>query len=287
MKQLKISELITRRDSESIAKLFRDINRLPVPTAAEEEALAQRIAQGDITARNELVARNIRFVVTVAKQSQGCGLCLEDLIDEGVLGLIEAAKRFDVTRGFKFCTYAVWWIRQAINKAIGDYGSAIRIPGNQRVQRNKLVRIKNEFTLTNDREPTNAELAELANVSLDQVDGTEQLPSSIKSIDKPFGEDTDDLCLNDVLASEDTADRFLEQESLKIDVHTALMSLTERERYVLTLIFGLNGESEHTVEDIASRLTISPERVRQIRDRAYQRIRHNKACVELLSQYAA
>ena len=287
MKELKIRETITVRDTESISMLFRDINRFSVPTLQEEEALAVRMAQGDEDAIREMVNRNMRFVVSVAKQTQGCGLDLGDLISEGTIGLMVAARRFDVTKGFKFCTYAVWWIRQAINKAIGEYGSTIRIPSNQRNQRNKLNNLKNEFFLKNEREPSAEELAELADLGVDKINDTDILPLCTQSLDKPFGDDSENLCLNDVIASEDCADHGLEQESLAIDVQSVLTKLSERERIVLVMSFGIGTNNPQPIEEIADSLGISQERVRQIRIKAINRIRLNKDFLATLKKYAA
>lgn len=287
MKQLKITELITRRDSESISRLFHDINRLSVPTTAEEEALALRIAQGDEEARNELVARNLRFVISVAKQSQGLGLELGDLISEGAIGLLEATKRFDITRGFKFCTYAVWWIRQAINRAIGEYGTAIRVPGNQRTNRNKLNRIKNEFLLTNCREPSCEELAEIAQLDPALIADIEVISTQARSLDQPFGEDSDNLCLNDTLASDSRADELVDGDSLKADIQRVLNKLNERERNILTWSLGLGDITPRPVEEIAYELGLSQERVRQIAAKAVSRIRNDRDSVNTLKQYAA
>mgnify|MGYP004448690949 FL=1 len=287
MKELKIRETITVRDAESILMLFRDINIFSVPTLQEEEALAVRMAQGDEDAIREMVNRNMRFVVSVAKQTQGCGLDLGDLISEGTIGLMVAARRFDVTKGFKFCTYAVWWIRQAINKAIGEYGSTIRIPSNQRNQRNKLNNLKNEFFLKNEREPSAEELAELADLGVDKINDTDILPLCTQSLDKPFGDDSENLCLNDVIASEDCADHGPEQESLAIDVQSVLTKLSERERIVLVMSFGIGTNNPQPIEEIADRLGISQERVRQIRIKAINRIRLNKDFLATLKKYAA
>ena len=287
MRQLKISESITTRDTDSISVFLREINKYEVPTADEEVALAQRIHKGDKKALDELVTRNLRFVVSVAKQSQGFGLALGDLIAEGSVGLITAAERFDETRGFKFCTYAVWWIRQSIMKAISEYSAMMRLPSNQRNMMHKISSIKAKFEAEYSREPSQDELAELAGVELDKLSSFNIMGRVVTSLDAPVG-DEDSGCLMDLLSDSDSrTDSWLEKESLHHDLMQAMSILPDRERRVLVMTFGLDGRELCTLEEIADTMGLSRERTRQIRESGLRHIRSNAASVAVLRKYCA
>ena len=281
-----IKEIITSREEGSTMALLADIGRYTVPTMEEEVELASRIKNGDEAALNELVERNLRFVVSVAKQYQGYGLTLGDLVDEGAVGLIEAAKRFDVTRGFKFCSYAVWWIIQSIQKAIGENGNAIRVPSSQRVNMGLLKNIRNTFELQNEREPTNEELAELADIDIEKIDKLFAIPQCNTSLDMSIGED-ENSTFNDLVAGESRADDTVEKESLKNDIKRALGVLKKRQREVLELFFGLNDKRECSLDEIADMMNLSRERTRQIKEEALRIIRKNVAAKAVLKDYAA
>ena len=286
MKEFKKRETITTRDDYSTMLVLKDIGRFSVPTMEEEVALSSRIKNGDSDALNELVERNLRFVVSVAKQYKGYGLTLGDLVDEGALGLIEAAKRFDVTRGFKFCSYAVWWIIQSIKRAIGENGNAIRVPSSQRVNMGLLKNIRNTFELQNEREPTNEELAELADIDIEKIDKLFAIPQCNTSLDMTIGED-ENSTLNDLIAGESRADDTVEKESLRNDIKRALGVLKERQREVLELFFGLNDKRECSLDEIADMMNLSRERTRQIKEEALQIIKKNGAAMALLMGHVA
>lgn len=287
MRNIRITETITSRDSKSLVAFLREIGKYDVLSIDEEAALAQRIQQGDRSALDELVAHNLRFVVSVAKQSQGYGLPLGDLIAEGCIGLITAAERFDVTRGFKFCTYAVWWIRQAVMKAIGEYASMMRLPVNQRYMMTKVNSIKNKFETEYSREPTEDELAELVGVTPDKLPSYDTIGRVVTSIDAPLNND-DDCCLIEMLSdTSQKTDSGLERESLRFDLSMALKRLSARERSVLVMLFGLDGKDTRTLDEVASLMDLSRERVRQVRDGALKHISENPYSVAELKKYCA
>ena len=287
MKQLKIKESITARDSDSISAFLKDINKYHVPTLEEEVALAKRIHEGDQKALNELVTRNLRFVVSVAKQFQGYGLPLGDLIAEGSSGMIRAAELFDETRGLKFCSYAVWWVRQTIMRAISEYSSIMRLPANQRNMINKVNAIKAKFEAEYSREPTQEELADISGVDFEKLSTIDTMGKVVNSLDAPVGDD-DSSNLSDLIPdSSFRTDYSVDQDSLRLDLMQAISVLPEKEQKVLTMAFGLDGKDWCTLEEIADAMCLTKERVRQIRETALRHIRNNAASVALLQKYCA
>ena len=274
MRQLKISKQITDRNSGTLDKYLSDIAKESLLTTDEEVALAQRIKEGDQVALDKLVRANLRFVVSVAKQYQNQGLSLQDLINEGNLGLVKAAQRFDETRGFKFISYAVWWIRQSILQAVAEQARIIRLPMNQV---GALAKVKKTISLLEqklERRPTIKEIADELNIPEDKVDQLMSLNSRAVSTDAPL-DDEDDTNFLDVYVAEDEAqtDAVVEQESTSRAVRKSLDMLNEKERTILCMYFGLGTSREYSLEEISMKLDISRERTRQIRDRALKRLK--------------
>ncbi len=273
MRQLKITKSITNRESESLDKYLQEIGREDLITVEEEVELAARIRNGDRKALERLTKANLRFVVSVAKQYQNQGLSLADLINEGNLGLIKAAEKYDETRGFKFISYAVWWIRQSILQAISEQSRIVRLPLNQVGSLNKINRELNKFEQENERRPSAEELSERINLPEDKIDEAINASNRHVSVDAPFS-DSDENSLLDVLVNDDspTADRQLVQESLKAEICQALKLLTERERNVIEAFFGIN-QPELTLDEIGTKYNLTRERVRQIKEKAIRRLR--------------
>lgn len=274
MRQLKITPTITDRSGEALERYLQEIGREPLVSAEEEVVLARRIRRGDEEALRRLVCANLRFVVSVAKQYQGQGLGLVDLINEGNVGLITAARKFDETRGFKFISYAVWWIRQSILEALADQGRMVRLPQNQVGNVTKVTRFYNQFVQQNERKPSPEEIATGLNMDLDKVVTALQAAGRHVSIDAPLVEDEDN-CLLDLLHNPDAdeaTDNALISASLKEEVAHALGLLPDRERKILTLFFGLNGP-ELTLEEIGEQMHLSRERVRQLKEKAIHILR--------------
>ena len=284
MRQLKITKSITNRESASLEKYLQEIGHERMISTDEEVALAQRIKQGDSSALEELTRANLRFVVSVAKQYQNQGLSLPDLINEGNLGLIKAAQRFDETRGFKFISYAVWWIRQSILQAIAEQSRLVRLPLNQVGSVNKVNRAANKFEQVYERRPSAEELASDVNLPEEKVERAMKSHSRHVSVDAPFADD-DGGSLLDVLPNGNIpdTDRPLIQESLREEVSRVLMHLSDRERAVIEAYFGL-GQPELTLEEIAEKYGLTRERVRQIKEKAVRRLRH-KTKNELLKSF--
>lgn len=284
MRQLKITKSITNRESASLEKYLQEIGHERMISTDEEVALAQRIKQGDSSALEELTRANLRFVVSVAKQYQNQGLSLPDLINEGNLGLIKAAQRFDETRGFKFISYAVWWIRQSILQAIAEQSRLVRLPLNQVGSVNKVNRAANKFEQVYERRPSAEELAGDVNLPEEKVERAMKSHSRHVSVDAPFADD-DGGSLLDVLPNGNIpdTDRPLIQESLREEVSRVLMHLSDRERAVIEAYFGL-GQPELTLEEIAEKYGLTRERVRQIKEKAIRRLRH-KTKNELLKSF--
>lgn len=283
MRQLKITKSITNRESASLDKYLQEIGRKDLITVDEEVELAQKIKQGDQAALDKLVSANLRFVVSVAKQYQNQGLSLPDLIDEGNLGLIKAAQKFDETRGFKFISYAVWWIRQSILQALAEQSRIVRLPLNQVGSLNKIGKALQRFEQENERRPSPAELAEQLDVPVEKIADTMKVSGRHVSVDAPFV-DGEDNSLLDVLPNEDSpmADSSLTQESLSKEVNRALEQLNPRERDILKMFFGI-GCQEMTLEEIGAKFDLTRERVRQIKEKAIRRLKSQKS--KLLKSY--
>ena len=275
MRQLKISKQITNRESQSLDKYLQEIGKVDLLTPDEEVELAKRIREGDQMALEKLTKANLRFVVSVAKQYQNQGLSLGDLINEGNLGLIKAAQRFDETRGFKFISYAVWWIRQSILQALAEQSRIVRLPLNRVGSLNKISKTFSELEQKYEREPSPDELAECLEVSTSEVVDTMKISGRHVSMDAPFVQGEENSLL-DVLEndSEDTPDAELMNDSLRREVQRALSTLTQREADVIALYFGLNGEHSMTLEEIGEKFNLTRERVRQIKEKAIRRLRH-------------
>ncbi|EMR04483.1 sigma-70 family RNA polymerase sigma factor [Cesiribacter andamanensis] len=275
MRQLKISKQITNRESQSLDKYLQEIGKVDLLTPDEEVELAKRIRQGDQMALEKLTKANLRFVVSVAKQYQNQGLSLGDLINEGNLGLIKAAQRFDETRGFKFISYAVWWIRQSILQALAEQSRIVRLPLNRVGSLNKISKTFSELEQKYEREPSPEELAESLEVSTNEVVDTMRISGRHVSMDAPFVQGEENSLL-DVLEndSEETPDAELMNDSLRREVQRALSTLTQREADVIALYFGLNGEHSMTLEEIGEKFNLTRERVRQIKEKAIRRLRH-------------
>ena len=273
MRQLKISKQITNRNAGTLDKYLADIAKESLLTTEEEVELAQRIKAGDRAALDKLVRANLRFVVSVAKQYQNQGLSLQDLINEGNLGLVKAAQRFDETRGFKFISYAVWWIRQSILQAVAEQSRIIRLPMNQV---GALAKVRKAISLLEQkfqRRPTLKEIADVVGMDEDKVEQLMNLNSRHISTDAPL--DDDDANFLDVFVQDDEVqtDSAVEQESTNRAIHHSLDQLSDKERSVVCMYFGLGTQREYSLEEIALKLDISRERTRQIRDRALKRLR--------------
>ncbi len=284
MRQLKITKSITNRESASLDKYLQEIGREELISVEEEVELAQRIKKGDQTALEKLTRANLRFVVSVAKQYQNQGLSLPDLINEGNLGLIKAAEKFDETRGFKFISYAVWWIRQSILQALAEQSRIVRLPLNQVGSLNKINKAFSKFEQENERKPSAEELADQLELPADKVQDTLRVSGRHVSVDAPFSEGEENNLL-DVLVNHDSpnADRALINESLSKEIERALGTLTERESDIVKLFFGI-GEQEMTLEEIGERFGLTRERVRQIKEKAIRRLRHTSRS-KLLKSY--
>ena len=284
MRQLKITKSITNRESQSLDKYLQEIGHEELISVDEEVELAQKIRNGDKKALEKLTKANLRFVVSVAKQYQNQGLSLPDLINEGNLGLIKAAKKFDETRGFKFISYAVWWIRQSILQALAEQSRLVRLPLNQVGSVNKVSRAFNKFEQENERRPSIEEIAAEIDLPQDKIAEAIKVGNRQISVDAPFS-DSDDNSLLDILpnTSIPNADKGLDIESLKEEVNRALSTLNERERDILKDFFGLNG-TELTLEEIGQKYGRTRERVRQIKEKAIRRLR-NSTQNKLLKSY--
>lgn len=275
MRQLKITKSITNRENASLDKYLQEIGREDLITVEEEVELAQRIKKGDQKALEKLTRANLRFVVSVAKQYQNQGLSLPDLIDEGNLGLIKAAEKFDETRGFKFISYAVWWIRQSILQALAEQSRIVRLPLNQIGSLNKINKALSKFEQENERKPSPEELAESLDIDVQKIADTIKISGRHTSIDAPFIEGEDNSLL-DVLVNDDSpiADNSLMHESLRKEIDRALSTLTERESDIIKMFFGI-GCQEKTLEEIGDEFGLTRERVRQIKEKAIRRLRQS------------
>ncbi|HOZ87883.1 MAG: RNA polymerase sigma factor RpoD/SigA [Bacteroidota bacterium] len=285
MRQLKITKSITNRESASLDKYLQEIGREELITAEEEVILAKKIKDGDQRALEKLTRANLRFVVSVAKQYQNQGLSLPDLINEGNLGLIKAARRFDETRGFKFISYAVWWIRQSILQALAEQSRIVRLPLNQVGSLNKINKAYSKLEQQFEREPSAEELADVLDLPIDKVSDTMKVSGRHVSMDAPFA-NGEESSLLDVLVNLDSpkADTGLMNESLSKEIDRALSTLTERERDVVKLFFGIGLNHGLTLEEIGDKFDLTRERVRQIKEKAIRRLRHSSRS-KLLQQY--
>jgi RNA polymerase primary sigma factor len=275
MRQLKISKQVTNRETASLDKYLQEIGRVELITAEEEVKLARKIKAGDAQALETLTKANLRFVVSVAKQYQNQGLTLSDLINEGNLGLIKAAQRFDETRGFKFISYAVWWIRQSILQALAEQSRIVRLPLNKIGSINKINKAYSKLEQEFEREPSREEIAKLLDISADDINDTLRTSGRHVSMDAPL-QQGEDGTLMDVIEDHDqkNPDHILITESLRREIERALTTLTSREAEVLRFYFGLNETVQLTLEEIGERLDLTRERVRQIKEKAIKRLKH-------------
>lgn len=287
MRQLKITKSITNRESASLDKYLQEIGREELITVEEEVELAQKIRKGGVEGRialEKLTRANLRFVVSVAKQYQNQGLSLPDLINEGNLGLIKAAEKFDETRGFKFISYAVWWIRQSILQALAEQSRIVRLPLNQVGSLNKISKAFSKFEQENERRPSPEELADELDIPVDKISDTLKVSGRHISVDAPFVEGEDNSLL-DVLVNDDSpmADKSLVNESLSREIDRALTTLTDREKEIIQMFFGI-GTQEMTLEEIGDKFGLTRERVRQIKEKAIRRLRQTSRS-KLLKSY--
>ena len=285
MRQLKITKQVTNRETASLDKYLQEIGRVDLITAEEEVELAKRIKEGDHAALERLVKANLRFVVSVSKQYQNQGLTLPDLINEGNLGLIKAAQRFDETRGFKFISYAVWWIRQSILQALAEQSRIVRLPLNQVGSLNKINKAFSKLEHEFERPPSSDELATALDLPEEKVKDTMKVSGRHVSVDAPFAEGEDNSLL-DVMVNNDSpkADIELMRESLQREIERSLSTLTDREKDVVMLFFGIGMQHGLTLEEIGAKFDLTRERVRQIKEKAIRRLRHNSRS-KLLKAY--
>ena len=276
MRQLKITKSITNRESASLEKYLQEIGHEELLTTDEEVELAQRIRKGDKKALERLTKANLRFVVSVAKQYQNQGLSLPDLINEGNVGLIKAAEKFDETRGFKFISYAVWWIRKSILQAIAEQSRIVRLPLNQVGSVNKIAKELNKFEQEHERKPSVDEIAERVDLPEDKIADALKANSRHISMDAPIA-DGEDSSMIDFLTSNDTSstDKELVAESLKEEIKRIIAKLNDREQKIIIAYFGIDGSPEMTLDEIGKKYNLTRERVRQIKEKAIRRLRHN------------
>ena len=271
MRQLKIATQITNRDSQAVEKYLQEISKIPMISPEEETVLAQRIKMDDRSSLDKLVQANLRFVVSVAKQYQHQGLSLSDLINEGNLGLIKAARRFDETKGFKFISYAVWWIRQSILQALAEQGRLVRLPQNKIGTYNRANKALMAFEQEHEREPSTEELSQVLEMSETEINNIFQSNSRHTSLDAPIHE-TEDVAMGDLLEGGEHTDYTVMQESLRIEIKRVLKSLSPREAEIVTAYFGLDGENGESIEEIGEKYDLTKERIRQIKERAVKRL---------------
>ncbi|HOS48750.1 MAG TPA: RNA polymerase sigma factor RpoD/SigA [Bacteroidia bacterium] len=285
MRQLKITKSITNRESASLEKYLSEIGKEGMINSEEEVRLAQLIREGDQIALDKLTRANLRFVVSVAKQYQNQGLSLPDLINEGNLGLIKAAKRFDETRGFKFISYAVWWIRQSILQAIAEQSRIVRLPLNQVGSLTRISKAFSKLEQEFEREPSYEEIAKLTDLPIDKITDALRISGKHVSMDAPFANGEESTLL-DVMENNESprADTHLMSDSLKKEIERSLSTLNEREREVIILFFGIGTTHGHTLEEIGAKFDLTRERVRQIKEKAIRRLRHKNRS-KLLKSY--
>lgn len=277
MRQLKITKSITNRESQSLEKYLQEIGKVELLTPEEEVRLAERIRQGDQRALERLTKANLRFVVSVAKQYQNQGLSLPDLINEGNLGLIKAAQRFDETRGFKFISYAVWWIRQSILQALAEQSRIVRLPLNKVGLTNRINKAFSQLEQEYEREPSAEELAEVLELETEEVTATLNMATRHVSMDTPLGDGEDNTLIDVMLnPNADATDEELDhKESLKTEIDRSLKTLTERQQEVIRYFFGIGVDHPLSLEDIGERFNLTRERVRQIKDKAINKLKTN------------
>ncbi len=280
MRQLKISKSITNRQTVSLDRYLQEIGRVDLITAEEEVQLARRIKDGDTLALEKLTKANLRFVVSVSKQYHNQGLSLPDLINEGNLGLIKAAQRFDETRGFKFISYAVWWIRQSILQALAEQSRIVRLPLNKIGTINKVRKTFNDLEQQYERDPQDHEIAELMDITVAEVKNSMRNNSRHVSMDAPISNTEDSSNMYEVMCDEDLADpdKVLINESLSKEIESTLKSLPSREAEVIRMFFGLNGRRQHSLEEIGYYFELTRERVRQIKEKAVRRLKVSSRC---------
>jgi RNA polymerase primary sigma factor len=286
MRQLKISKTITNRESESLDRYLQEIGRVELLTPEEEVDLARRIKQGDQKALDKLTKANLRFVVSVAKQYQNQGLTLPDLINEGNLGLIKAAQRFDETRGFKFISYGVWWIRQSIMQALAEQSRIVRLPLNKVGLTNRISRAYSQLEQEYERAPTTEELATFLDVDSEEVFATMSVATRHVSMDSPLNEGEENTLI-DVLVNgnADSADKqIMFNESLRLEIQRSLETLTQRQREIICYFYGIGVSEPVSLEDIGHKYCLTRERVRQIKDKALTKLRTTSGC-HLLKEY--
>ncbi|MBI1768580.1 MAG: sigma-70 family RNA polymerase sigma factor [Bacteroidetes bacterium] len=287
MRQLKIVKQITNRESQSLDKYLSEIAKVDLISAEQEVELAQRIKSGDQMALQKLAKANLRFVVSVAKQYQNNGLSLGDLINEGNVGLIRAASRFDETRGFKFISYAVWWIRQAIMQALAEQSRVVRLPLNRVGSLNKISRVFAALEQKFEREPSSEELGKVLEMSAEEVESNQRLSGRAISVHAPFVQGEDNSLLDTLQdQSEETPDQQLINTSLRQEIARSLSTLTDRESEVIASYFGLNGTAPMTLEEIGDKFSLTRERVRQIKEKATRKLRNGYRS-KLLKSYLA
>ncbi len=285
MRQLKITKQVTKRDNVSLDVYLHEIGKLDLLSVEEEVELARRIREGDREALDRLVKANLRFVVSVAKQYQNQGLSLPDLINEGNLGLMRAAMRFDETRGFKFISYAVWWIRQSILQALAEHSRIVRLPLNKVGLQNKVLKAFLKLEQDFEREPTVEEVAQYLNMTTDEIKAFIKTSNKHVSMDAPINSEEESTLL-DVLAdeNEEIPDNFLINDSLRMEINRILSTLSFREAEIIRMSFGLNGYYPHSLDEIAEKFNLTRERVRQIKEKAFRRLKHTSKS-RLLKSY--
>lgn len=275
MRQLKISESITNRETASLNQYLSDIAKIPMITSQEEVILTQKIREGDQAALERLTTANLRFVVSVAKQYQSSGLTLGDLINEGNLGLVKAAKRFDETKGFKFISYAVWWIRQSILSAIGEQSRMVRLPLNQVGDLSKIAKAASKLEQVYERQPTPEELADDLDTTVEKVTNSLSHSGRHLSYDSPFSSEEDNTLLDVLQSSEPGTDVDMMKESLRIEIRNSMRILPDKDKDIVELFFGLGSGQALSLEEIGEKYHLTRERVRQIKDKALVRLRDN------------
>ncbi|MBR3093607.1 MAG: RNA polymerase sigma factor RpoD/SigA [Bacteroidaceae bacterium] len=285
MRELKINYGITDRTNESVNKYLTEVNKKEMISPEQEVELAQRIRKGDEKAVTQLVEANLRFVVSVAKQYQNRGMPLSDLIEEGNLGLIKAANMFDETRGFKFISYAVWWVRQAIHQALANNGNMVRLPINKSAMLSKIFSYMAQFYQDNEREPSPSEISDALGFTEDQVRSAMGFDGRSISISTPLGGDSDNGTMEDTMKSEiQDTDHGMDRESLMTDIRNVLMTLAPRERKIEMMFFGI-GQPACSATDVANELHLTRERVRQVHEKNLKKLKSNPQVCKMLQKY--